>query len=135
MSAEGQRAERARKALREDIETARTVEKETRAAVSKPAPASSVEQLNRLASMMQDLATKTASPKPATSRAAAKPQASVAAPPASKKVAKKTAKKVAKKVAKVEPKRVAPKSVAKKTSKAAAKKTTKKAPVRKKTRG
>ncbi|MGD1914844.1 MAG: hypothetical protein ACFCBV_01475 [Phycisphaerales bacterium] len=135
LSAEGQRAERARKALREDIETARTVEKETRAAVSKPAPASSVEQLIRLASMMQDLATKTAAPKPATSRAAAMPQASVAAPPASKKVAKKTAKKVAKKVAKVEPKRVAPKSVAKKTSKAAAKKTTKKAPVRKKTRG
>ena len=139
LSAEGQRADRARKALREDIETARTVEKETRAAVSKPAPASSVEQLNRLASMMQALATRTATPvkpdptKAASPKPAAKPEAAVTTPapataPASKKVAKKTAKKVAKTVAKAEPAKVA-----KKTTKTAAKKTAKKAPSRRST--
>lgn len=110
LNAEAQRAERARLALREDIEAARKVEKETRAAISKPASPSSVEQLNRLATLMQDLAersapTKTPKPgpkkpatqaeaKPKTEAAPAKNQASPEPKPAA------TAKKVAKKVAK-----------------------------------
>lgn len=96
LSAEAQRAERARVALREDIEAARQVEKETRAAISKPASPSSVEQLNKLATLMQDLAERTAGNKPAAAATSpAEPAPSVAAPvePAAKKVAKKTAKK------------------------------------------
>lgn len=142
LSAEGARAERARQSLREDIEAARQVEKETRAAISKPAAPSSVDQLNKLATLMQDLADRTtaksaankpvaqAQAKPAPT-AATKPTTKVAAEPATKistvapatkKVAKKTTKKVAKKVtAKVE----------KKT----AKKVAKKATAKKKTRG
>lgn len=125
LSAEGQRAERARLALREDIEAARKVEKETRAAISKPASPSSVEQLNRLATLMQDLAERAApkpgakpDPKPVTAKPAvqaeAKPPKAVEAAghpmpappakappekPAPTAGAKKTAKKVAKKVA------------------------------------
>ncbi|UYV14049.1 MAG: hypothetical protein NCW75_07090 [Phycisphaera sp.] len=138
LSAEGQRAERARQSLREDIEAARQVEKETRAAISKPAAPSSVDQLNKLATLMQDLADRTnvksgatpaakkapvqAEAKPApvaastpATKAVAKPTAKTqTAAPATKNVAKKTAKKVAKK---------APAKVAKKTAKKAAKKT------------
>ena len=141
LSAEGQRAERARKSLREDIEAARQVEKETRAAISKPAAPSSVDQLNKLATLMQDLADRTnaksaakkaatqaeakpapeAATKPAT-KAVAKPAAKIqAAAPATKKVTKKAAKKVATK---------APAKVAKKT----AKKATKQAATKKKTK-
>lgn len=107
LNAEAQRAERARLALREDIEAARKVEKETRAAISKPASPSSVEQLNRLATLMQDLAER-AAPKPLVKKPAtqaeakpkaeatpAKNQAAPEATPAAtaKKVAKKSAKK------------------------------------------
>ena len=130
LSVEGQRAERARKALREDIETARTVEKETRAAISKPAPASSVEQLNRLAAMMQDLATRTTttSASQATSkRPAAQAESKATTPSASKTTAavegaastapgSKTSKKVAKKVTKAPAKKVAKKTPARKKS-------------------
>lgn len=115
LSAEGERAERARKALREDIEAARQVEKETRAAISKPAAPSSVDQLNRLATLMQDLAERTA-PRPAAKPQPKKPVADTVAKPADEakgeagpqtdttddvlQVAKKPAKKTAKKVAK-----------------------------------
>ncbi|MFI4883443.1 MAG: hypothetical protein ACIAQU_12750, partial [Phycisphaerales bacterium JB064] len=81
LSAEGQRADRARQALREDIEAARQVEKETRAAISKPAAPSSVDQLNRLATLMQDLAERTA-PKPAPKSQPKKPAAETEAKPA-----------------------------------------------------
>ncbi len=127
LSAEGQRAERARQSLREDIEAARQVEKETRAAISKPAAPSSVDQLNKLATLMQDLAERTsaksAAKKPeaqaaSAAEATAKPEAA-ASPPAAKKVAKKTTKKVAK-------------TAADTTTKKTAKKTTKKAAARKK---
>lgn len=138
LSAEGQRAERARQSLREDIEAARQVEKETRAAISKPAAPSSVDQLNKLATLMQDLADRTtakSAAKQAPAQAEAKPTAATAAgqtpkvadqpaakastaAPTTKKVTKKTTKKVAKK---------APATVAKKT----AKKTTKKAATKK----
>lgn len=138
LSAEGQRAERARQSLREDIEAARQVEKETRAAISKPAAPSSVDQLNKLATLMQDLADRTtakSAAKQAPAQAEAKPTAATAAgqtpkiadqpaakasaaAPTTKKVTKKTTKKVAKK---------APATVAKKT----AKKTTKTAATKK----
>lgn len=94
LSAEGQRAERVRQSLREDIEAARQVEKETRAAISKPASPSSVDQLNKLATLMQDLAERTAA-KPAAST----PEAATAAPPP-KTVARKAAKAATAKVAK-----------------------------------
>lgn len=104
LSAEAQRAERARQSLREDIEAARQVEKETRAAISKPAAPSSVDQLNKLATLMQDLAERTAGKKPAAvavEKPASEPTPSAAATtPAEapvKKVAKKTAKKTARK--------------------------------------
>ncbi|MFI4917476.1 MAG: hypothetical protein ACIAS6_13340 [Phycisphaerales bacterium JB060] len=98
LSAEAQRAERARQSLREDIEAARQVEKETRAAISKPAAPSSVDQLNKLATLMQDLAERTAGNKPApaaTSSAEPATSAKVKAPaqPEAKKIARKTAKK------------------------------------------
>jgi|GEM_PF-2033231 len=129
LGAEGQRAERARQSLREDIEAARQVEKETRAAISKPAAPSSVEQLNKLATLMQDLADRTTAKsavKKATVQTEAKPAKAVrpttktaaaasTAAPATKKVTKKTAKKVAKK---------APAKVTKKTAKKAAKRKT-----------
>ncbi|OAB62524.1 hypothetical protein AY599_17090 [Leptolyngbya valderiana BDU 20041] len=104
LSAEAQRAERARQSLREDIEAARQVEKETRAAISKPAAPSSVDQLNKLATLMQDLAERTAGKKPAA--VAVEKPASELTPSAAattpaeapvKKAAKKTAKKTARK--------------------------------------
>lgn len=109
LSAEAQRAERARAALREDIEAARQVEKETRAAISKPAAPSSVDQLNKLANLMQDLAERTAGKKPSVAKAS-KPEAATTASPATatasttpaapaKQTTKKTAKKVTKKAA------------------------------------
>ncbi|MEQ9095131.1 MAG: hypothetical protein RIE32_02580 [Phycisphaerales bacterium] len=104
LSAEAQRAERTRQSLREDIEAARQVEKETRAAISKPAAPSSVDQLNKLATLMQDLAERTAGKKPAAvavEKPASEPTPSAAATtPAEapvKKVTKKTAKKTARK--------------------------------------
>lgn len=107
LSAEGTRAERVRQSLREDIEAARQVEKETRAAISKPAAPSSVEQLNKLATLMQDLADRTASKKPiATSgpKLEAKTESAAPAPtsePTTKQGTKKTAKRAtSKKVAK-----------------------------------
>ena len=122
LSAEGQRAERARQALREDIEAAHKVEKETRAAISKPAAPSSVEQLNRLATLMQDLAQKTA-PKTQSRPPAKKPAGSAQAvpvadtpsqgPPASM-TTKKVAKKTAKKATKSTTKKVAKKATTKK---------------------
>ncbi len=50
------------------------VEKETRAAISQSAVPSSVEQLKRLATLMQDLADRTSS-KPATKKAASQARA------------------------------------------------------------
>ncbi len=104
LSAEAQRAERARQSLREDIEAARQVEKETRAAISKPAAPSSVDQLNKLATLMQDLAERTAGKKPAAvavEKPASEPTPSAAATTPTeapvKKVARKTAKKTARK--------------------------------------
>ncbi len=139
LSAEAQRAERARVALREDIEAARQVEKETRAAISKPAAPSSVDQLNKLANLMQDLAERTAGKKPAVAKTP-EPKAAAAAAPARAAAAtaratqaapaKPTTKKAAKKVAK--------KTASKKTTtkKATTKKTaTKKTAARKKAGG
>lgn len=141
LSAEGQRAERARQSLREDIEAARQVEKETRAAISKPAAPSSVDQLNKLATLMQDLADRTnakSAAKKAATQAEAKPAPEAATKPATKAVAKPTAKIQAaapttKKVTKKAAKKVATKAPAK-VAKKAAKKTTKKAATKKKTR-
>lgn len=92
LSAEGQRAERVRLSLREDIEAARQVEKETRAAISKPASPSSVDQLNKLATLMQDLAERTAKKPVSAPEPDAKAQTPTPAGSA-KKVAKKTTKK------------------------------------------
>lgn len=123
LSAEGQRAERARLALREDIEAARKVEKETRAAISKPASPSSVEQLNRLATLMQDLAER-AAPKPG-----AKPDPKPVAPKPAAQAEAKPPKAVEAVVpppttpAKTPPEKPAPAAVAKKTAKKVAKKT------------
>ncbi len=124
LSAEGARAERARLALREDIDAARQVEKETRAAISKPAAPSSVEQLNRLATLMQDLADRTNSKpttkpptKKAASQAEAKPAVTAtieAAASETKPIAKTTTKKVTKKMAKKTAKQVAKKAATKK---------------------
>jgi chromosome segregation ATPase len=120
LSAEGARAERIRVSLREDIEAARQVEKETRAAISKPASPSSVDQLNKLATLMQDLAERTAAkpgPRKTEPQAAstieptAKPEPT-APPPASKKEAAKPARTTTAKVAKKTAKKAATKKKA-----------------------
>ncbi|MEQ8944844.1 MAG: hypothetical protein RIE77_08850 [Phycisphaerales bacterium] len=144
LSAEAKRAERARLGLREDIEAARQVEKETRAAISKPAAPSSVDQLNKLANLMQDLAERTSGKKPAVAKATPAAPEAASAPTnavAAASITKKSTKKVSKK-ATASPatatvtKKAAPKKPASKkatTKKATTKKpATKKAPARKK---
>lgn len=145
LSAEAQRAERARAGLREDIEAARQVEKETRAAISKPAAPSSVDQLNKLANLMQDLAERTSGKKPAVAKAtmpkAATSTLATSSPATATSTTKKTTKKVSKKVSansatatvtrKPPPKKTASKKAT--TKKATTKKpATKKAATRKK---
>lgn len=145
LSAEAKRAERARIGLREDIEAARQVEKETRAAISKPAAPSSVDQLNKLANLMQDLAERTSGKKPAVAKATPAASEAASAPTnavAASSITKKSTKKVSKK-ATASPatatvtKKAAPKKPASKkatTKKATTKKpATKKAPARKNT--
>lgn len=143
LSAEGARAERVRQSLREDIEAARQVEKETRAAISKPAAPSSVDQLNKLATLMQDLADRTTTAKSVAQPAAKKPVAQVQAKPVPAPAPKPPAKPASKPVAKTAAVAPATKKVAKKTTKKVtakvekktAKKVAKKATVKKKTRG